>query len=68
MMLKKKKGQSILEYVIVLIAIVACIAWAAITLIAPKDKNSAKAGVGKLIEQTGQTMEAATGEIAKIGQ
>jgi len=66
-MLKKKKGQSILEYVIVLIAIVACIAWAAITFIAPKDENS-NAGVGKLMNQTGTAMLNATKEIANIGQ
>jgi uncharacterized protein (UPF0333 family) len=32
-MLKKKKGQSILEYVIVLTAVIACILWAAKTFI-----------------------------------
>lgn len=61
----KKKGQSILEYVIVLIAIVACIAWAATQFIANKDKDAPK-GVGKLMQQTGQAINTATKEIADI--
>lgn len=66
-MRKTRKGQSILEYVIVLIAIVACIAWAATQFIAKKDVADPK-GVGQLMKQTGKAMEAATGEIAKIGK
>jgi len=40
--MEKKRGQSILEYVIVLTAIVAALVWAAATLIMPK----VKAGIG----------------------
>ncbi len=63
----KKKGQSILEYVIVLIAVIACIAWAATAFIAKRDAANPK-GVGQLMQQTGKAMEAATGEIGKIGK
>ena len=68
-MRKRGRGQSILEYVIVLIAIVGCIAWAATSFIANTDKDATKAkGVGKLMQQERDTMNTATGEIAKIGQ
>lgn len=64
-----KKGQSILEYVVVLIAIVACIAWAATAFIANTNKDAANPkGVGKLMQQTGESIKSATGEIAKIGK
>ena len=63
----KNKGQSILEYVIVLIAIVACIAWAATAFIANTDKDAANPkGVGKLMQQTGEAIKTATGNIATI--
>ncbi len=65
MMHKREKGQSILEYVIVLIAIVACIVWAATKFIAPSDSTK-NAGVGKMIEQTGSAMTSATNAIANI--
>lgn len=61
----KKKGQSILEYVIVLIAIVACIAWAATQFIANTDEKAPK-GVGKLMQETGKAINTATQEIADI--
>jgi len=68
-MLNKKKGQSILEYVIVLIAIVGCIAWFATKFIANTDKDAANPkGVGKLMQQTGTAITTATTEIGKIGQ
>jgi len=66
-MYNNKTGQSILEYVIVLIAVIACIAWAATTFIAKKDVANPR-GVGQLMQQTGKAMEAATGEIGKIGK
>lgn len=34
-MFKRNKGQSILEYVIILTAVIACIIWAATTFIKP---------------------------------
>lgn len=49
-MLKKKKGQSILEYVIILIAIVGVVAWAAKEIIGKaveKGLNDAKIAVEK---------------------
>jgi len=64
-MFNKKKGQSILEYVIVLIAIVGCIVWAATGFIANKNETSPK-GVAKLMQQTGNAMTTATNRIASI--
>lgn len=48
-MLNKKKGQSILEYVIILTAVIACIIWAATQFIGPAVKtglDSATTAVG----------------------
>lgn len=56
----RKKGQSILEYVIVLTAIVAVIV-AGAAMFASKDKGS---GVGKLMDKAGTTISTATGKIA----
>jgi len=50
----KKKGQSILEYVIILTAIVACIIWAAVKYIQPavnQGFNDATRAVGKAADK-----------------
>jgi len=53
--MRSKKGQSILEYVIVLTVIVAAIAYAATTFIKP--------AVQKGFENSQETIEAATGKL-----
>jgi hypothetical protein len=55
-----------LEYVIVLIAIVACIAWMAIRYIGEPTQSASPKGVGKIMQQTGEVMKTATGNIAGI--
>jgi len=62
--MEKKKGQSILEYVIVLTAIVAAVAAAAVFFVG-KDKTK---GMGKLMNQTAETIGIATGKVEAIGQ
>jgi beta-lactamase regulating signal transducer with metallopeptidase domain len=64
-MFKKKDGQGTLEYVIILIAVISCVAWAATAFIAGKEND--KRGVGKIVNQTAEIMKKATGEIGKIG-
>ncbi len=59
--MNRKKGQSILEYVIVLAAIIAAIA-IGITKFAKKDGT---VGVGKLMKESGSKIEAASGNILK---
>ena len=53
--MRRKKGQSILEYVIVLTAIVAAIAFAARAFIGP--------AVNKALEDSGGSIEGATGRL-----
>ncbi len=55
-----RKGQSILEYVIVLTAIVAAIIVGA-SAFASRDKTK---GVGKIMDTAGTKIEGATGKIA----
>ncbi|MDD4938681.1 MAG: hypothetical protein PHE18_01565 [Candidatus Omnitrophica bacterium] len=56
-MLKRKKGQSILEYVVVLVAIVAVIAWAAKEIIGK--------AVGKGLDDARTTVGNAADNLAK---
>lgn len=58
--MRRKKGQSILEYVIVLTAIVVAIGLGVATF-AGKDKTK---GMGKLMDETGKTITNYTGKIA----
>lgn len=58
--MRRNKGQSILEYVIVLTAIVAAILVGALTFAT----KSNTAGVGKLMDKAGKTITTATGKIA----
>ena len=58
--MRKIGGQSILEYVIVLTAIVAAIIAGAVVF-AGKDKTK---GVGKIMDTAGTKIETATGKIA----
>lgn len=60
----REKGQSILEYVIVLTAIVGVIVAGAVMFAKPEDKTK---GVGKLMDSAGETIKAATGKIANVG-
>ncbi|MDD4938682.1 MAG: hypothetical protein PHE18_01560 [Candidatus Omnitrophica bacterium] len=60
--MRRNKGQSILEYVIVLTAIVAVIVIGAAKF-ASKDKGS---GVGKLMDSAGSKITTSTGKIAEI--
>jgi len=55
--MRKKKGQSILEYVIVLTVIIVAVAVAAKTFIAK--------GVDKGLNDAGSTIERATGQLPK---
>ena len=56
--MNRKKSQSILEYVIVLAAIIAAIA-VGVTKFANKDKEDPK-GVGKLMQEAGNTITKAS--------
>lgn len=58
-----KKGQSILEYVIVLIAIVAAVGVGALVL---AGKNQTK-GIGKLMNETAGVITKSTKQIGDIG-
>jgi hypothetical protein len=63
-----KKGQSILEYVIVLTVIVGAVIVGAVIL-AGKGKSqdgSDARGVGKLMYKSAETIKAATGKVAGI--
>ena len=55
--MRRKKGQSVLEYVIVLTAIVAAIAFAARTFLAP--------AVQQALDDSSQSIEGATGRLPK---
>lgn len=61
----KKKGQSILEYVIVLTAIVAVIIAGAALFAKPNDKTG---GVGKLMDAAAQKITDSTAKIATVGK
>ncbi len=58
--MRRKNGQSILEYVIVLTAIVVAIGLGIVTFA----KHDNTVGVGRLMDQTGKTITNATGKIA----
>ena len=60
-----KRGQSILEYVIVLTAIVVIISAGALTFAGRGDITK---GIGKLMDSAGKTITAATGDIANIAK
>jgi hypothetical protein len=55
--MRRRKGQSVLEYVIVLTAIVAAIAYAATKFIGPAVKTA--------LEDSAGSMETATGKLPK---
>lgn len=55
--MRRKKGQSILEYVIVLTAIIAAIVVAATTLIKPS--------INKAVDDAGKTINTATEQLPK---
>jgi len=59
-----KKGQSILEYVIVLTAIVGVVIAGALLFTGKDEKNPQ--GVGKIMSKSAETMKAATGKIANM--
>lgn len=59
----KRKGQSTLEYVIVLTAIVAAVLLATTQFLGKKESG---AGVGKLMYQSGERIKTESGKIAAI--
>jgi len=61
--MRDKKGQSILEYVIVLIAIVAAVGVGAAAL----TKNNKVVGIGKLMNETSNVITNSTKKIGDIG-
>ena len=61
-MLKKIKGQSMLEYVIILTAIVTAII-AAVTVLG---KQNDTAGLGKLMHQTGERIKTESAKIPEM--
>ncbi len=61
-MLNRKRGQSILEYVIILTAIIAAIILA-VTTLGQKDNTG---GLGKLMDQAGKRIQTETNNIANI--
>ncbi len=58
--MKKRKGQSILEYVIIFAAIVAAVIFGAKTFIQP--------AVQKVMQDASSAMETATGKLTTVGQ
>jgi len=64
-MLRKRKGQSTLEYVIVLTAIVAAIILGAQAITGQKT-SSPTSGLGKLMYQAGQSIRGASEDVKKI--
>ena len=62
-MFRKRKGQSTLEYVVVITAIIATIIAVVATTIGKKDKG---AGLGKLMYQTGERIKTESGKIADM--
>ncbi|MDP3732185.1 MAG: hypothetical protein Q8R31_04050 [Candidatus Omnitrophota bacterium] len=63
----KRKGQSILEYVIVLTAIVAVIIAGAALFARPGDAGKGQ-GVGKLMDSAASKITTSTAKIATVGQ
>ncbi len=63
-MYAKKRGQSVLEYVIVLTAVIAAIVAGAITL----GSTDSSKGLGKLFFNSGQKIVNASVNISQIGQ
>ncbi len=61
--MRKRRGQSILEYVIILVAIVAAIA-AGVSIFAKQDE-SGTTGLSKLYKQAQTTIETETGKLPK---
>ncbi len=60
--MRNKNGQSILEYVIVLIAIVAAVTVGAVVLAGNKDPTK---GIGKLMNETAGVITRSTGKLPK---
>lgn len=63
--MRRKSGQSILEYVIVLTAIVAVVVAGAALFAKPNDKTK---GVGLLMNNAAQKMTTSTANIAAVGK
>lgn len=63
-MLKKRRGQSLLEYIIILTAIVTAIILG-LKLFVDKSKDS---GLGKLLNQAGSTIQNASSRVGNITQ
>lgn len=61
--MRRKKGQSILEYVIVLTAIVVAVGIGVATFAGGRDKANPQ-GIGKLMSETNKTIINSTGKIA----
>ncbi|MFC1675085.1 hypothetical protein ACFL1K_04300 [Candidatus Omnitrophota bacterium] len=61
-MSRKRKAQSVLEYIIILALIITVVAG----VMAYMRSNPSEAGLGKLMDKAGQTIEDKSGEIVSL--
>lgn len=63
-MFKRKKGQSTLEYIVIVTAIVAAVILGAKAI--SDQKNDPSSGLGKLMKQAGGSIEGASGRATAV--